>query len=215
MAGFQYYVPTAQEPNRQSLDEIGFPHSHVAKLPGRHVTTGPIDKPGHIFALSAPDRMTPKFGYYPDDQTWLECADGKFFIGRNNNEPPTPYDLQNKEIVPGVDVKMGDGNEWTVPTIRDHASGTPKVESVLRLRSDGVLINDAPAAQYVRMWGLVQKLYNDGNIAGAPLNETEIFCLVADVLALNYRISIWELGALSIITTHNIDKVFRAILGIE
>lgn len=216
MSGFLYYVPGVAPPSMETLDGIGFPHSHVACLPGCGVKTGPIDHPGHVFILRetfSTGHPTP--GWYPEKQTWLECADEKFFIGRWNETPPTPSDLQNKKNINGQPIVLADGNKWTIPAIRNHADGTPQVESVLRLKSDGTLVNDAPAPQYVRMWGLVQKLYNDGNIANTPLSQEECFALIGDVLALNYRISVWELGALEIITTENIDKVFQAIIGIE
>lgn len=221
MAGFLYYVPTDTPPTRERLHELGFPHAHIASLPGRGCSSGPDGKNGYVFALTPPKAAgarEPTIGYYdeepshPNHQEWLECDNGKFFMSFAVHDRPTPLDLQNKQSITGEFVTLADGNDWKIPVIRN-IDGTPGVESVLRIKPDGAIAFDKPAPQYMRVWDLAQRLWNQNTDPKSMMSEADLFLLIVDVMSLNYRVSKWEVGNLDLFTDENLSEVFKVIVG--
>lgn len=57
-------------------------------------------------------------GYFPPQpgqtprQTWLPGANGRYWVGWQNDLPPTPANLQRRTLVDGPVTTLGDGQEW-------------------------------------------------------------------------------------------------------
>lgn len=44
--------------------------------------------------------------------------EGRFWLGQMKNAPVRPHDLQRRRVYEGVPVRLADGNEWVMPTVR-------------------------------------------------------------------------------------------------
>lgn len=111
------FLPDKRGSNPFHLVEAGL--SYLDR-PGDHLSytdlesTGPGGKPG-VIAGWIEDRPTPDtelFGYAPQRQTWIESANGKYWVGWQNDRPPSPATLARREMIDGPRLELGDGNEW-------------------------------------------------------------------------------------------------------
>jgi len=81
---------------------------------------GPDDKPGDCYAWRRPGQM--QMGIRQEGQTWIPAMPiggekaARYWVGIWNDSPPIPFDLERQGGHPGKWVKLGDGQEWCVPS---------------------------------------------------------------------------------------------------
>ena len=217
MAGFLYYVPTDAAPTRADLRMVGFEHADCAALPGCECNKGPDDRHGWVFNLGSPPCEgggEPAVWFKNDDQTWAECAEGKWWLGWDNEHPPTSLDLRHKTIGESRSVVLADGRAWMIPVIRERI-GTTTLPVTLGLDRQGTVIQRAVLPGFARLWELTQRLWQGVmTFDWDKFTEEDLYELACGALALNYRIGKWEAGALGLLTTENLSYICAAIVDI-
>lgn len=224
MAGFLYFVPGSAAPTKDSLREIGFDHAELAQLPGCGVNNGPGEAPqGYIFTLrppTQPDGATAKLGYYPDKQTWVQTHGGKMSLGWEPDNPPTPADLQRKDLREGHGVRLHDGAEWLVPVFRT-IMGETTLPTIFSCDSNGTIIRDQVEPEFRRVWELTTRYYKaaeeavTGHLDPELIKAVEMAELACSALAMNYRVSWWECLKLGLLTETNQLAIFTVIIGLS
>ena len=81
---------------------------------------GPDGGTGVLWFDQEYHRSRVKCGYYPDVQTWQKWGHADLYTGYFTNQPPTPEDLRRTRTIPGLNVKLGDDNEWEIPIVRQY-----------------------------------------------------------------------------------------------
>lgn len=110
------FIPNKAAANKQNLIDAGLGdllrEGDVSPMCADLVGRGPGDLPGQIWTWG---NAIP--AYLPDQQTWTAAKQGGYWVGVNNGQPPTPEDLQRKQIVDGLVQEMADGNQWILPNV--------------------------------------------------------------------------------------------------
>lgn len=95
------------------------------------VTSGPDGQPGCTLYPVPPHGDVPDgVGYHVDRQKWTRLesvrGDGGGWIGYWTDHPPTPPDLERREMLPGRSVEDATGRQWLIPIARkaDNPRGT-------------------------------------------------------------------------------------------
>lgn len=120
---------------------------------------------------------------------WTPCRKDLFWLGKVAGEIPKPeWFARGEGGAPphlGQDVKMGDGQEWHIPTAR-------QLPHLLGLDDEGNLTRKL-LPHYKRFWEAAEKTVawfelGDGNLMhiGSP---REIFDFVSLALSINYRVN--------------------------
>lgn len=177
---------------------------------------GPDGGPGLVVSpLPVKGRRPPRsLGFYPESNDWTRINDG-LWIGRDRVWPPSPEDLQRREIFPGEEITLGDGNRWTVPTLRQVASGQPTLPRDCFWDDDGNFVTEL-RHEYRELWCQVERVARyfyepaSDEFRSMGLEEGVAICLAA--LALNYRVGRAEERILRLITSTNCEEVLGAIV---
>lgn len=230
MAGFLYFIPDVQKVDKQVRKETGLDIilDNTEHSP-RHTAPGPGGA-GNGFIIvpkcAHPDGATPRTGYYPDTQEWIESITKKYWIGWQKDKFPKPEDLMRKECVAGHIVTLGDGNKWEIPVARDFANGCSLPETLV-LGPTGELVREALPKYAVfsrkaeRLWdtwnyfcrekaGLIQ----DGDEEPEFLTDAELYDFMCEAISMNYMVDKWIIAFLKIVTTTNIQLIQDAIIDV-
>jgi hypothetical protein len=135
------------------------------------------------------------------DQTWVGLVEG---------EQPLPADLLRPEPIDGHLVKLGDGNEWLIPTARKCPTGTALPQAVV-LGPDGGWITEA-LPQYASFWtkaGAIFDAFCKAQTEKSAVLEDAIDIAI-EALAFNYYVGPAEVSLLRLFTTTN---VWRDVCG--
>ncbi|KPK72129.1 MAG: hypothetical protein AMJ84_04845 [Acidithiobacillales bacterium SM23_46] len=119
--GLYYFLPNVQSVAHdiKALGQHGISHLF---LPGDGIThigqsNGPGGHNGIIITRSIGGQ--PVFPRYePEKQRWLECDEGKWWVGVYKEHSPEPGDLQRFDAVRGIRLELGDGHFWIIPQAR-------------------------------------------------------------------------------------------------
>ena len=215
MAGFLYYLPSDGPKTRSELEDVGFPHADSIELPGCGCTQAPDGLHGAVTKLRdmlVIGGQSPVVGYYPEKQTWCQILDGRMWLGWETENPPTPIDLQRKELHNGHPVTLADGNTWIVPVIRT-LIGQTTLPTVFGCNASGQVVREKVLPAFKRLWDLTQRLYKAvQGFDESLISGEETIELLCSGLAMNYRVSFWEVMNLGILTTENKQLVFGAMI---
>ena len=220
MAGFLYYMPDDGPKTREALDALGFPHAGIIELPGGGCTGGPDGGNGHVTqlreSLVADGGSSPRVRYRLDThaqmQTWHKILDGKMWLGWETDHPPVPLDLQRQKLRAGHTVTLADGNEWIVPVIRTLV-GETTLPTIYGCGDNGTLVKEKVLPEFLRIWDLTRRLYAAvESFDAGKITEEETIELLCSGLAMNYRVSRWEVLHLGLLTVENRQAVFGAMI---
>lgn len=176
---------------------------------------GPNGKPGVVFADAA--RLgDATIGYYgPERQTWkpIPVAEGEpsLYIGWYNAMPPTPVALARRDQLNGRAIRLGDGGEWILPTLRewrgDDGASCCLPRPVTRTASGAWLYGEVLPA-YLALWNqacalwdaLIEAVSRDGDSDRGYVSYEfpGLQDFACDVLSLNYVLSWREVSALGL-----------------
>lgn len=179
-------------------------------LDSRGVESGPDGRTGCVIAEC---QGTHKIGYWPAEQVWTECASGAYWIGYSHSEKPGPDDLARADMHTGHRVLLADGNEWLIPAARMVSGGTCLPETI-RLDKTGEIQTDimpeyaALRDTAIQLWEQASETGRFGGDLGFGLD------VACRALAVNYRVSKWEAGALGLLTTPLIQKIMEALVDL-
>lgn len=206
-----YFIPGQSKPSRKQLSELklgyAFDDESFVSVAVK-AKSGPDGQDGFVV------HPTDSPSYVPDKQSWFSHATPGVHFGWWNDLKPTPSSLIRNNKIDGNLVKLADGNEWEIPVARRWSIGTRDQEGKILWDEDS----------------LTRRLeFKDGDwVEGEVINEQVLFCqvgraifdhwvehmqdspftlpnnethLCSDVLAMNYRLSSFEIGALGLLTS--------------
>lgn len=220
MAGYLLFIPGHRGHDSKVLDSLGaadlVDRGCAPLLQTEHV--GPTGKGGTLACWDHgghPD-LDPVRLYDPDAQTWRpapargELAEGRYWIGWETARPPRPVDLERDKTLQGRTVELADGNQWLIPI----ACQLPRTWGASKSRIVNRYVGYFEAAiEAVTQWLFVS---DDGQGYGfrVPLDaglDGGMGALVAQSLALNYRLNADVLDALELIDSDCVATVLDAI----
>jgi hypothetical protein len=232
MAAFLYFIPDAIVNSVESLPEAtglrailgdagsfsAFPVAQFV-LPNRLTASGTLvatpNDPGDLVAIRQ------------DEQEWTPVVKDNVtthWIGVWKAAPPTPEDLRHAELVDGNSLKLGE-HEWVVPVIHPPLQTT--LPRIFRMTGTGPTMEPEPKYRELQTEsvGFFEWVANMGakpeteEQRAEAMKRTptwgETFGYCARVLGVNYRIGMWELGALGMLNTNNARDVVFYSLGLK
>ena len=201
-----YYLPGVTSDVDKAFDASGL-SDRLNSYSLAPADRGPDDKGGML--LSGDEH---NLRYKPDVQTWAgPFNDGRYWVGVWNDSKPGPDDLKRPEQIPGTPVELLDGREWLIPAWR-------LAPMALTMGMDGEVVQE-PLPVCERLQACVQRLgaMLDGKTE-AQVDMGEVLGVIADALAVNYRIATdpaQELSVLGLVSTINAQAAVNAILDVE
>lgn len=156
--------------------------------------------------------------YKPEEQKWQKSADGKYRIGIQIEEPPTPNELSRKKQLAGHYVELADGNEWLIPVARVLTGGAALPQALI-LGANGEVFAEE-LTEYAMFSDAAQKLWGDFEIENKVTNGMLTLDIAArmklaiEALAYNYFIGAEEVNMLRLITSQNLGEIMAAIIDI-
>ena len=189
---------------------------------------GPGDEMGLLLRAepaTSTGNLSPRFDYLPDDQTWQRVVDRSegvervlYWIGIDNAEPPKPTDLARLKTVDGYLVKLGDGQMWKIPLIRQPSdSGMPgtNLPCDIEYGWDDMKNWQTVKAEYLDIWERSANVFDlvivgvqpqDGD--GALMRQFAFDCL-----ALNYRLGPGEVNRLRLLDNEIAAEINKVAVG--
>lgn len=209
MSGFLYYVSGIQATSADDIRRVGL-DSVIGEggFSFREVSPGPDKKVGCVIARNNSRRG---IGYYPDRQTWRQ---GKcFWVGIDNEDKPTPKDLERPEMLWGHKVRLGDNQEWQIPIA--HA-----VDKRMILGNDGQWESGAALERFDVLNEHAEKIWSvlfttvEENANSPIITNEEGAGMCVHALALNYYVGPQEVDLLGVLTSRNVQTVLKAIVDL-
>ena len=150
--------------------------------------------------------------YIPGEQRWEEVAVGHWVGVRLDLKPET---LARDETFGGYPVTLGDGNSWVVPVANPFVSTCCLPRSEYLVRGEWVEdVQDRFRDLSERAAGFASELrsaFLDGKTTFA-ISDGDLRALVADVLALNYNVTLEELSVMRVFSSETNWPAIRAFL---
>lgn len=220
MGIFLYYLPgvARHEVNRERLiaaglsaafaDLLASPGAVEPRLTCCEVrNAGPDGGHGVIVGMTpVAGELVQPVGHYPQRQTWEHG--GGYWLGTDNEAPPTPEGLRRPELITGYEHTLGDRNVWTCPIVR-RCFVHPMVPRAYRRRG-GELVG-VVVPEYREIWERSAKWASKA-YSGQAMPVVELFDDAALCLGLNYRVGSEEVGRLSLLDDRTIDKVLESAI---
>lgn len=226
MSGFLYYLSGIKaNPSQADLVACGLGKE---RLGGTCQTEIFLDGTrGTIFTIKGRCSQNIKIGFYSESQVWTNIPNDQgeatnFWIGYYREFRPTPKDLEKKEIVPGYELELGDGNLWTIPVARRFMEGCllPKAESML---VQGV-VSYTLLGKYLALQKIAEQLFvhyhldinqeikKEENFLTTDADFFNACCLV---LSTNYNIDYREVSILHLLTTDNKVALLQSVIDMQ
>ena len=217
MSSFLYFIPDTDVLPSKATDKLPEELRNILyDATWSHVFTqrGPDGKSGMTISVQPPKGGTEAIaGYYPKTQTWnaVESEDGSipYYVGFETDRKPKPSDLRRPDMMQGHEVKLNDGELYTVPVI--HAAYTT-LPLGYRVRKGLPTLTIAPKYEELVADGMK---WFDMATSEAVAGFSEMYLFACQILALNYRVGLMEcsLDCLHLLTTDNVSEIISATLG--
>ncbi len=214
---FLYFVPMRTALGEAEAAELGVGPADIVLSRSVPCPAGPGGSSGVMLGASSPDNK-PALRYVADAQTWVPGPDKAWWVGFETTSPPGPDDLARKNMIPGLEVTLDDGNAWLVPVARrfllhegqGHTLPAADMPQVFGVDEDGEdMMEVAPRAQ--PLWKAANEYWNatHGSEEEDPKGVTlgQLFEIAADVLAANYKVGPREIRALRLLSTDSATAI--------
>ncbi|MDD5327415.1 MAG: hypothetical protein PHY02_06325 [Phycisphaerae bacterium] len=218
MAGFLYAIPNDSGLiNEQKIKEAGLMNIFGDIMPNfsqRDIEPGPGGMKGALICIGSD---VSQLYYKPNEQTWQQSLNGKYWVGIINNSVPGEQFLRRYKQLNGHEVELK-GEKWLIPLARMFPEGTMLPQTLLIGAGGKVIKETIPQyAEFSRkaetLWEDIQKIL--GWMEGErKLTEEEKMGLVVDAMAFNYHVAAEEINALKLITTANLFEIYGAIVDL-
>ncbi len=150
--------------------------------------------------------------YRPEEQVWVSCSGGSYWIGIWDSERPAPSELRRETFLAGHGVRLGDGNEWTVPVARRFSGGT-LLEQRMTLDDGGdplLEVVDSQRHLYDVACGVYDSLTDVGTFS---MDDREVIEIAVEALGVNYRVNgVLAANVLGLFTTSNLSEILYALV---
>ena len=188
MAGFLYYLP---ECPAQTIDlsEVakrdGYDHLIGSNCDCVKVTGGPDGGNGLVIAVHPMSEkgVAAKCGYFADRQTWDKF--GRWWIGTENDSPPSPEDVRYKKMIDGYPVELL-GQQWEIPCLHTRFTTLPQSFG----HENGVVVMEV-----IKKYESLVKLgaeWADRVLKGEGYTYEKWLEFALKLVGVNYRISFGE-----------------------
>jgi len=216
MTDLIYAIQNVKTVTAQCIDSAGLAGLFETQIAQRYSTAGPGGKECVLFA--AADIDVKLLYFKPNEQSWKESINGKYWLGFYKDSPPTEKTLRRKKQLAGHEVELADGNKWLVPVARIITGGS-KLPQTLIFGKDGEVVAEA-IPKYAQFSAKVEKLWEDfrsefdGEKKQPKLTSKEQIEVAVEALGFNYRVGMEEVNLLKLFTTENFSEVLTAIIDI-
>lgn len=230
MAGFLYYIAGADGVTAEKAKELGLGYAvgdwkvTICRVHER----GPDGGAGVIIAdhRRVEEALV---GNYPDrGQQWRRIGQGPVWVGWYEQHRPGPSDvIRTGDGLGGRPVELADGRAWLIPVARnwDDDHWVLNLPATLDLNENGHWSCTEIATEYrdlhrrlLRWWDAQQRaLFAAADEAGEETVRTEIpeeefsfeeaVELAADLLAVNYVVTRWEIACLGLLDSRRVSEV--------
>lgn len=232
MSGFLYFVPGHRLTRREELADVGL--DRVIDLPSfaNISANGPGGSGGTLIVDKSSGDAVPLVKL--EHQVWdkvvdRDSGDPRFWVGYFREERPTQDSLVRKFVLPGAPLKMLDGNEWTIPILREWnltddeteiIAGTP-LPRMIGCDAAGRVCKGDVRPEYRGIWqrswefhvSVFSQMTSEDIDVEVPL--VDMYELAVDILNLNYRVLGPELRALDVMSTEEAHQIIRKALDWE
>lgn len=211
MAGLLVYIPGQPAVSLADLEGLDVVHSTAFEFVP--VGAGPDGQSGVVctFKPECQDGVRPRTAYKPQEQAWKKCAKGSFWLGYEKANPPTPQDLERRNIIKGYEATMPSlfgTHEWMCPTAK-------VLPSYLGLDDEGEY-EWIIFPEYLDVSKMADRVFREhegeDDDLEAVVPEQEKFEIAMKCLSLNYRVGWWELTVLGLMTTENQARILFALM---
>lgn len=173
-------------------------------------------------------RTAERFGYYPERQKWRAIPSDKglgLWCGYWLESPPKPEELERPKLLPGFPVTLLDGCLYQAPAAYEWRETDERMlwsESLpasAELNAKGEWARGPVRPEYRRLWeiatGVWDVYYGGGNPTDRTIAASDARTMAAEVLAVNYRLTKWEVALLGLFDDPpNIAiEILRATIG--
>jgi hypothetical protein len=154
---------------------------------------------------------------HPEKQTWQKSADGKYWVGIDNETVPGEVDLSRKKQFEGHLVKLGNGEKWLIPIARRFGRGSALPKALILGSKGELMTEELPeyaefSAQVERFWEYFIAAVNKES--SREMTPQEQWQLLVRAMQLNYRITAEGISLLKLVTTENFNEILEAIIDI-
>jgi hypothetical protein len=160
-------------------------------------------------------------GYSAETQAWQKIPGIELWCGAIVGKLPDPGRLQRSQTLSGHDVKLGDGNLWTVPAARrlDATFGlVSAVPTKYSLGDDGGWVAASVVEQYRRLYDIGTEFYElitakeIDEEGGKRVTVEDSLDWCCEILAANYRLGKAEVSLLGLLTTATMGEILNACI---
>lgn len=209
MKRFVYFIPNCQgSPTHQICAEVGLAHAFPAgcSIAACGTFDGPGDTGGQILAHGGDGAVE----FNRATQIWMKINDRAWLgMAKDPRMRPGPDELQiDGGLIDGHMVRLGDGREWIVPIIR-FANGDTRLPRVLKIvNGEAVYMVREQCRPLFNFSRFVVEASIEGE--GGNIPPAQVLWFASSALALNYRVSEYEISALELIDTLNLPRMCDA-----
>jgi len=202
---FVYYMET--ESNINLDDQVRERIPHLDRVVIRECYGGPGGGRGVV--VGQDDQVK----YDPGTQTWKKFPD--YWVGWESL--PGPDDLKRENMLPGYLARLGDGKEWLIPIAR-LITGEPGMDRVYSLGEDG-RVRWEIQEKYRELfdfasWWLGMISGTDTDKHGHEWTDEGIFRMISRIIGVNYRVGLYEVSVLGLVTDISIKEIMRVVCDI-
>ncbi|MCM2373915.1 hypothetical protein [Aporhodopirellula aestuarii] len=214
---FVYYVPGRVSISSSQVADVGLSSQCPDPL-FRGISPGPDGGSG----ITVVDRSSGiKPGDFPGVQ-WIAAPKGDadhppYWIGIDPSAMLSPGDLQRKVMHPGKVITLSNRQSWQVPELFKwyEGDGTPyaydtRLPCMLDMDDYGRPIRGAVVSQYRRIFDVGMRVLMNLHAGASDLLMTDAYQFLVDVLAINYRVTMFELSP-RVLDSIRTDEVFGLI----
>jgi hypothetical protein len=197
MGQFLYFVENLKGMPMPRLAEFGLWPVLGNESFNRLESIGPENKAGVLLAwVPRTNNRERAPRYVPHEQTWTKNPRANHWVGFWNDRPPTEADLR-RETTNGVNrPKLGNGEQWVVPTAKLYPKGTglPQTRGI---DEEGKVVRRVqPEYEQVMLDG--DLVWNHA-LTGEGIPDEESFEICVRALAVNYRVGPLEVSLLRLL----------------
>lgn len=228
---FLYFLPNERVSSvtESILQRFGLTHirDHVTQAVHFRdvVANGPGGQPGAVIGVA--DCWEAEEVKQSDAIEWVKFpkshAQSQAWLGWKKGELPKPESLRRADgTIPGDMIRLADGELWEVPIARD-VTGSCLLPRAFDLDEEtGEWVSSRVRREYTKLWEHALGYYTnkaaayiEAQASGVDKYAFEIpdgERLVADALAVNYRVSMRELATLGVLVTGIVQDVAEILI---
>jgi len=200
---FLYAIEDSSKIDAEKLKSLNL--SRLVGATHRGCAIGPGGSPATLISLDSENVK-----YKPDSQSWTKSLDGNYWIGYWSDNLPTPTELAKDVMLRGIDIELGDGNNWHIPTSRMMSGDTTLPQSII-YTGKSVAYEILP--EYLDYFNAGETICDYFTAPDSDLDEITALGIIYKSVMLNYQVGIDEINILQLISSDLMSVMLCAIIG--